>query len=138
MSKVISLLCGIIFGIGLTISSMTNPEKVLGFLNLFGNWDPSLIFVMAGGILISIPFLFFFKNKPFFAENFSIPLNKSIDSKLIFGASLFGMGWGAVGLCPGPAIASLAFLNFYSIVFVLSMVFGFLVLKFFETLFLEN
>ena len=91
MNKVISLLCGIIFGIGLTISSMTNPEKVLGFLNLFGNWDPSLIFVMIGGILISMPFLFYFKDKPLFAENFSIPLSKNIDLKLIFGASLFGM-----------------------------------------------
>ena len=134
MNKVISLLCGIIFGIGLTISSMTNPEKVLGFLNLFGNWDPSLIFVMVGGILISMPFLFYFKDKPLFAENFSIPLSKNIDLKLIFGAALFGMGWGAVGLCPGPAIASLAFLNFYSIIFVASMVFGFLVLKFFDKL----
>ena len=134
MNKVISLLCGIIFGIGLTISSMTNPEKVLGFLNLFGNWDPSLIFVMAGGILISVPFLFYFKDKPLFAENFSIPLSKNIDLKLIFGASLFGMGWGAVGLCPGPAIASLAFLNFYSIIFVASMLFGFLVLNFFDKL----
>ena len=76
MSKVISLLSGIIFGIGLTISSMTNPEKVLGFLNLFGYWDPSLIFVMAGGIFISMPFLIYFKDKPFFAEKFSIPLNK--------------------------------------------------------------
>ena len=134
MNKVISLLSGIIFGIGLTISSMTNPEKVLGFLNLFGNWDPSLIFVMAGGIFISMPFLIYFKDKPFFAEKFSIPLNKKIDLKLIFGASLFGMGWGAVGLCPGPAIASLAFLNFYSIVFVASMVLGFLLLKFLNKL----
>ncbi len=134
MNKVISLLSGIIFGIGLTISSMTNPEKVLGFLNLFGYWDPSLIFVMVGGILISAPFLLFFKNKPLFAKSFFISQNKTIDSKLIVGASLFGMGWGAVGLCPGPAIASLAFLNFYSIIFVASMVFGFLVLKFFDKL----
>jgi len=134
LNKAISLLSGIIFGIGLTISSMTNPEKVLGFLNLFGNWDPSLIFVMAGGIFISMPFLIYFKDKPFFAEKFSIPLNKKIDLKLIFGASLFGMGWGAVGLCPGPAIASLAFLNFYSIIFVASMVFGFFTLKFFDKL----
>ena len=73
-------------------------------------------FCLAGGIFISMPFLIYFKDKPFFAEKFSIPLNKKIDLKLIFGASLFGMGWGAVGLCPGPAIASL-FLKFYSIVF---------------------
>ena len=93
---------------------MTNPEKVLDFLNLFGNWDPSLIFVMMGGILISTPFLYYFKNKPLFAENFSIPLNKKIDLKLIFGASLFGMGWGAVGLCPGPGILLFSKIGFLS------------------------
>ena len=111
---------------------MINPEKVLGFLNLFGDWDPSLIFVMTGGILMSAPFLFFFKNKPLFAKNFLIPQNKTIDSKLVVGASLFGMGWGVVGLCPGPAIASLAFLNFYSIVFVVSMILGFLLFKLYK------
>ena len=130
MTKIISLLSGFIFGLGLTISSMVNPEKVLGFLNLFGNWDPSLIFVMLGGILMSAPFLFFFKNKPLFVKIFLIPKIKTIDSKLIIGSSLFGVGWGLVGLCPGPAIASLAFMNVYSIVFVVSMSIGFLVVKF--------
>ena len=132
MKKIISLLSGIIFGIGLSISSMINPEKVLGFLDLFNYWDPSLIFVMTGGILMTAPFIFLFKKKPLFAENFIIPQIKNIDTKLIVGSSLFGVGWGLVGLCPGPAIASLVFLNTYSIVFVASMLIGIFVSKFYR------
>jgi hypothetical protein len=132
LTKIISLLSGIIFGIGLSISSMVNPEKVLGFLNLFGYWDPSLVFVMAGGILMTAPFIFLFKKKPLFADNFVIPKIKIVDTKLIVGSSLFGIGWGLVGLCPGPAIASLVFLNFYSIVFVAFMLIGIFVSKFYR------
>ena len=127
MSKIISLISGIIFGVGLVISNMINPAKVLGFLNFFDQWDPSLIFVMIGAILTSAPFFFLFKNKnkPLFAETFSIPKIKNIDSKLIVGSSLFGVGWGLVGFCPGPAIASLALANEYTIFFLISMFGGF-------------
>ena len=127
MSKIISLISGIIFGVGLAISNMINPAKVLGFLNFFGQWDPSLIFVMIGAILTSAPFFFLFrkKNKPLFAETFLIPKTKNIDSKLIVGSSLFGVGWGLVGFCPGPAIASLALVNEYVIFFLISMFGGF-------------
>ncbi|MBO6486035.1 MAG: YeeE/YedE family protein, partial [Pelagibacteraceae bacterium] len=127
MSKIISLISGIIFGVGLAISNMINPAKVLGFLNFFGQWDPSLIFVMIGAILTSAPFFFLFrnKNKPLFAEIFSIPKTKIVDSKLIAGSSLFGVGWGLVGFCPGPAIASLALANGYAIFFLISMFGGF-------------
>ena len=127
MSKIISLISGIIFGAGLAISNMINPAKVLGFLNFFGQWDPSLIFVMIGAILISAPFFFLFRNKskPLFAEIFSIPETKTIDSKLIIGSSLFGIGWGLVGFCPGSAIASLALANEYAIFFLISMFGGF-------------
>ena len=127
MSKIISLISGIIFGVGLAISNMINPAKVLGFLNFFGQWDPSLIFVMIGAILISAPFFFLFRNKskPLFAEIFSIPETKTIDSKLIIGSSLFGIGWGLVGFCPGSAIASLALANEYAIFFLISMFGGF-------------
>ena len=127
MSKIISLISGIIFGAGLAISNMINPAKVLGFLNFFGQWDPSLIFVMIGAILTSAPFFFLFrnKNKPLFAEIFSIPKIENIDSKLIVGSSLFGVGWGLVGFCPGPAIASLALVNEYVIFFLISMFGGF-------------
>jgi len=131
MSKIISFISGIIFGVGLSVSNMINPKKVLGFLDLFGLWDPSLIFVMLGAIIISAPVFFLFrsKNKPLFADNFTMPTLKSIDKNLIVGAVAFGIGWGMVGFCPGPAISSLALLNIYSVFFVLSMLGGFLLTK---------
>jgi len=127
MSKLVSLFCGIIFGIGLVISQMINPAKVLGFLNLFGEWDPSLAFVMIGALIISSPLFHLFKNKekPIFSSSFSISNKKEIDKKLIFGSILFGAGWGLVGLCPGPAITSIALLNVSSAIFVVSMFIGF-------------
>ena len=128
ISKIISFISGIIFGVGLSVSNMINPKKVLGFLDLFGQWDPSLIFVMLGAIIISAPVFFLFrsKNKPLFADNFTMPTLKSIDKNLIIGSSIFGVGWGMVGFCPGPAISSLALLNTYSVYFILSMLGGFL------------
>ena len=134
MNKIISLISGAIFGFGLTVSSMTNPAKVLGFLDLFGQWDPSLIFVMIGAIIISSPLFFLLKSKekPLFARSFLIPEIKKIDTKLITGSSLFGIGWGSVGLCPGPAISSLALLNNYSLAFIASMFLGFLLAKIFN------
>jgi len=131
MSTVVSLISGIIFGIGLTVSQMIDPAKVLGFLNIFGDWDPSLAFVMIGALIISSPFFHLFKNnkKPVFADNFSYSKNKELNKKLIIGSSLFGVGWGLAGLCPGPAIASLALLNTSSIVFVIAMFAGFYLVK---------
>ena len=132
MSKIVSCISGIIFGVGLSVSNMINPEKVLGFLDIFGLWDPSLIFVMLGAIIISAPVFFLFKskNKPLFADNFTMPTLKSIDKNLIVGSGTFGIGWGLVGFCPGPAISSLALLNTYSVYFVLSIVGGFLLTEF--------
>ena len=127
MNKIVSLFCGIIFGIGLVISEMINPAKVLGFLNLFGEWDPSLAFVMIGALIVSTPVFHLFKNKnkPLFSSNFSIPTNKQIGKKLIFGSVFFGAGWGLIGFCPGPAISSIALLNMSSAIFVVSMFIGF-------------
>jgi uncharacterized membrane protein YedE/YeeE len=134
MSKIISLVCGIIFGIGLTVSQMIDPAKVLGFLNVFGNWDPSLAFVMIGALAISSPFFHLFKNnkKPVFAKSFNYATNKEINKKLIIGSSLFGAGWGLAGLCPGPAIASIALLNINSAVFLITMLVAFYLVKFSE------
>ena len=131
MSKIISLICGIIFGIGLTVSQMIDPAKVLGFLNIFGDWDPSLAFVMIGALIISSPFFHLFKNnkKPIFADSFSYSNNKELNKKLIIGSSIFGAGWGLAGLCPGPAIASLALFNTSSIIFVITMFVGFYLVK---------
>ena len=127
MTKLSSLISGIIFGIGLTISGMVNPEKVLGFLNIFYDWDPSLMFVMIGAILIFSPLYFIFKRKsrPIFSKNFVVPLKTNIDKNLIVGAIMFGSGWGLAGLCPGPAISAISFLNTDVYLFVLFMFVGF-------------
>ena len=127
IQKVLSLISGLIFGLGLTISSMTNPAKVIGFLDLFGSWDPSLAFVMGGAIVIVAPFLYFFKNKNHLVltSKIEFPDKKSVNPPLVVGALIFGIGWGAVGLCPGPAISSIALLNPFSLLFVASMIAGF-------------
>ena len=127
MNKLVALFCGTIFGIGLVISQMINPAKVLGFLNVFGQWDPSLAFVMIGALVVSSPLFHLFKNKekPVFFTSFSISENKEIDKRLIIGSILFGAGWGLAGLCPGPAISSIALLNISSVTFVFSMFIGF-------------
>ena len=127
MNNFFSLLSGFIFGLGLAISSMTNPAKVIGFLDITGNWDPSLMFVMIGAIVVSAPIFYLLRNKtkPLFELNFEIPTVKNLDKQLILGSSLFGIGWGIVGFCPGPAISSLFLLNPLSILFVISMIVGF-------------
>ena len=132
MSKIISLVSGIVFGVGLVISEMINPKKVLGFLDLFGNWDPSLAFVMIGAFIVSSPLFHIIKNKekPLFAEKFNYSNNKEVNNRLIVGSALFGAGWGLGGLCPGPAISSIALININSITFVFAMFFGFYLVKF--------
>ena len=131
MNKLVSLISGIVFGIGLVISEMINPEKVLGFLDLFGNWDPSLAFVMIGALIVSSPLFHIIKKKekPIFAENFNYSNNKSINNKLILVSAIFGVGWGLIGLCPGPAILSIALLDIHSITFILAMFAGFYLAK---------
>lgn len=132
MKNILALFSGSIFGLVLTISSMTNPDKVLGFLDLFSNWDPSLAFVMGGAIIITAPMLFVLtKNKNLIlSKEIHLPTNKEIDKKLIIGSLIFGLGWGLVGLCPGPAISSLALIEVPSIIFVIFMFIGFYCSKF--------
>ena len=105
-----ALLAGLVFGLGLTVSSMVNPAKVLAFLDLFGNWDPSLAFVMGGALVVTALGyrLVWRRDRPVFAERFQVPGNRKVDARLAFGAVLFGIGWGLVGLCPGPAISALS------------------------------
>lgn len=117
---------GVIFGLGLAISQMVDPAKVLAFLDLAGNWDPSLAFVMAGAVAVSF---FGFRAaaariKPFFAAAFQMPKAADLDARLIGGAAVFGVGWGLVGVCPGPAIAGLAFGLTESAIFVVALVVG--------------
>ena len=129
--KIISLVSGIIFGIGLVISGMTNPEKVIGFLSITHNWDASLIFVMGGGIITAGPFFYLMRNRQTssLGNQIDLPKKQKLDKKIIIGASLFGVGWGLVGLCPGPAIAAMATFDPIIIVFLLSMAAGVLVKK---------
>jgi len=107
-----SLISGILFGAGLAIGGMLDPSKVAGFLDIFGIWDPSLAFVMGGGVIVSGLgyFLAMGRSKPVFADTFLLPLSQAIDRPLVIGSALFGIGWGISGLCPGPAVAS-ALLN---------------------------
>ncbi len=125
--KILSLFSGLIFGLGLTLSSMTNPAKVIGFLDIFGIWDPSMGFVMGGAILIATPLLYFFKNRNhlIIVSQIELPTKKNIDFSLLVGALLFGIGWGMVGFCPGPAISSIALLNAFALLFIGSMITGF-------------
>ncbi len=105
----VALLSGILFGLGLAISGMVNPAKVVGFLDLFGAWDPTLAFVMGGALLVTIPAfrLVLRQPRPLFDMQFRVPARTDIDGRLVGGAVLFGVGWGLAGLCPGPAITAL-------------------------------
>jgi len=130
--KIFSLLSGIIFGVGLVVSGMTNPEKVIGFLSITHNWDASLIFVMGGAIIITAPFFYLLKNrnKSLLGLNIKLPQKKGLDKKLLIGSSLFGIGWGLVGLCPGPAISSIALFEPITLIFLMAMFLGVLVNKY--------
>ncbi len=125
MNLIISFTSGIIFSVGLIISGMTNPKKVQGFLDIFGDWDASLIFVMVGAISVSsLSFLFVKNRKPLCSDTLHIPTRKDIDKKLIFGSALFGIGWALMGICPGPAFVNLVTGHSQVIIFVLSMLSG--------------
>ncbi len=126
VSLAVSFISGVVLAWGLCISQMINPAKVIGFLDVFGRWDPTLAFVMAGALLVSmISFRFVLKReKPLCGECYTLPQKKEIDAPLVAGAIIFGIGWGLSGFCPAPAVASLAFGLPQSLVFVLSMFAG--------------
>lgn len=130
-----ALIAGILFGIGLAVSQMVNPEKVIGFLDLFGQWDPSLAFVMGGALIVTMLGYRFATSKPqpVFEREFRIPANKQIDGRLAIGSVLFGMGWGLVGLCPGPAVAALLVGGLPVFVFFSAMIVGMALFELFDT-----
>jgi uncharacterized protein len=126
--------CGFIFGLGLLISGMTQPTKVLGFLDLFGAWDPSLAVVMASALAVSgVGFAVVKQRAPLLAPQNQWPTRTDIDRPLLAGSALFGIGWGLVGLCPGPALENLATLSPRVIVFVSAMAAGMLLHDFWKT-----
>jgi uncharacterized membrane protein YedE/YeeE len=112
---------GLLFGIGLWVSGMANPKKVLGFLDITGNWDASLMLVMGGAVAVTLVGFRMYKTK------IPMPTMKDVDFPLIAGSALFGIGWGIAGYCPGPAITALSTLSMESIVFVSAMIVGGLV-----------
>ena len=121
-----AFLCGLVFGLGLVLSAMVNPQKILNFLDFFGTWDPSLAFVMAGAIAVTLPGYRFVLRRPspMLSPEFLVPGAKDIDPRLVGGAALFGVGWGLVGYCPGPAVAALGIGGVEVLIFVVAMLVG--------------
>lgn len=117
---------GVLFGFGLIISGMSNPKKVLGFLDLAGMWDPSLIFVMFGAILVGLAGFYLVKRRSeaFFGGAFHVPTRRDISKALVVGSFIFGVGWGIAGICPGPAIVVLGIGHLKAFIFLIAMLVG--------------
>jgi hypothetical protein len=126
MPLIFGLLAGVIFGAGLTLSDMVNPARVLNFLDVAGSWDPTLIFVMAGGLGVTTSgyWLILRRGSPLLGDRFNLPTLERIDLPLVGGAALFGIGWGLAGMCPGPALTDLVTLEPKAWLFVAAMLAG--------------
>ncbi|MCE0495387.1 YeeE/YedE family protein [Vibrio salinus] len=123
----VSLLCGLLFGAGMVISQMVNPAKVIGFLDVTGHWDISLMFVMLGALIVFTPVFWLIinrRNRPLLAGTFSFSTLKKINCRLVAGSVVFGVGWGLSGICPGPALARMSFMEVNTWVFFASMLLG--------------
>ena len=126
MQILFSFIASVLFGLGLAISGMLNPAKVIGFLDITGKWDPSLAFVMGGALVVTV-FSFRWvlrRPTPIISDMFHLPTKRDLDGRLISGATIFGVGWAVAGLCPGPALASVGFLNENLLIFVLALIIG--------------
>jgi uncharacterized membrane protein YedE/YeeE len=132
---VVVVISGLLFGLGLGFSQMIDPEKVIGFLDLAGNWDPTLAFVMGGAVLVTATtFRFILKRPtPILTGKFYVPTRQDIDKPLLIGSALFGIGWGIGGYCPGPAITSLVLGALNPLLFVVAMIAGSLTFKWLST-----
>lgn len=121
-----ALAAGTVFGFGLALSGMTDPARVVGFLDVAGTWDPTLAFVMTGALLVTFPAFRWLPQtgRPWFGERFLVPTRRDLDARLVTGAAIFGVGWGIAGLCPGPAITGIASGLPPIAAFVLAMVAG--------------
>jgi hypothetical protein len=126
-----ALISGLMFGFGLALSGMTDRHRVLGFLDVTGDWDPTLLFVMGGAVAVTlITFRFVLRRpRPVLESQFHLPAKKHVDAPLVTGAVLFGIGWGLAGYCPGPALASLTALSLNPVVFCVGLVAGSLLAK---------
>lgn len=127
-----ALVSGVLFGMGMAISGMIDPAKVIGFLDIAGSWNPSLAFVMGGALAVFMPSYFLLikpRTQSVSGEEFCTPTNTKLDSKLLSGAAIFGLGWGLAGICPGPAVASLAMGNVSIVLFFVAMLAGSMLTK---------
>lgn len=133
-NRLTEFLVGLVFGIGLIVSGMTDPGKVLGFLDLAGNWDPSLAFVMGGGIMVGLVAFMLAKKRTtsFLGGAMQLPTASQIDRRLVVGGLIFGAGWGVAGFCPGPAIVSAGAGQPKAIVFVIAMIAGMAIYEWLE------
>ncbi|SFI92888.1 YeeE/YedE family protein [Aerobium aerolatum] len=126
MSFLVNLVLGLLFGAGLVVSGMADPAKILNFLDLFGTWDPSLIFVMGGAVVVAfVGFrLVLRRDAPIAGKTFHLPTRKDIDARVIVGPAIFGIGWGLGGFCPGPALTAIGLGTTGALAFVPSMIAG--------------
>lgn len=125
--RIAALVSGILFGLGMAVSGMIDPAKVIGFLDISGNWDPSLAFVMGGALAVFMPSYFLIikpRKQSVSGAEMCTPTNTKIDARLLSGAAIFGIGWGLAGICPGPAVASLALGNVSIVLFFVAMLAG--------------
>ena len=131
LKMLVNLFAGTLFGLGLAISGMVNPQKIIGFLDFAGHWDPTLAVVFGGALLVAIPAfrLVLKRSRPVLADEFELPTNKDVDARLLAGAPIFGIGWGLGGFCPGPAVTALASGLTPVFAFVAAMVAGMAVYK---------
>ena len=126
MKIALGFVCGLIFGIGLVISGMSNPAKVLNFLDVFGTWDPSLAFVMGGAVVVAFVGyrIVLQRPAPLLSDTFHLPTIKDVDGQMLTGAALFGVGWGLGGFCPGPAFTALPLMSTGILAFFPALVIG--------------
>lgn len=136
MQLMTAFFTGLIFGFGLILSGMTNPAKIIGFLDIFGNWDPSLALVMLGAIIVTATSFKLTKNRQqsFLGQPIKLPNSSNVDHKLIIGSMIFGVGWGLAGYCPGPSLVSVIQGGYKPVVFVISMLIGMGVFEVFNRL----
>ena len=127
-TTLVGLLAGTVFGLGLAVSQMTNPQKVLAFLDILGDWDASLAFTMGGAVVVTfIGYRLVLGRKPVFASEALLPASNQVDRRLLVGAAVFGLGWGIAGYCPGPAVTGLASGYVEPLLFVPALYIGFLI-----------
>ena len=138
MNRILSALAaGLVFGLGIALSGMGNPAKVLNFFDVFGTWDPSLAFVMGGALVttaIGYRLIFGKAKAPLFDTAFQVPTSRTIDARLVGGSALFGVGWGIAGFCPGGAIPALGFAPWPTALFLISMIGGMVLARWLQAL----